>query len=1055
MAIVISQGIFLWADLLTDLTGSGSDNGISTDQIAWAEDQSNWYYCVTVAASTSTWTALSGGGSAELGAAVEDTGATNPALMDATFTWQIAQTQSLTFENATSNNDLLILAPASGADVITLGHGYSVGAGDTVNVNSQTFTVNSTAITLEYATWPASDGVSGQTLTTNGAGALSWATGGSDSGIPGNIYDDLLFYMDAADRNSYPGSGTSVTDLMGNATSGTITNATFADGAFNFDAVSDDISFTKPAALDDIFAAGGTLMVWIRLADDGQAANGVILDTSDDADAGYTVSTVGASAGHVSIRFQRNWSGSTGGTWTTDTQEQPWTGSNDDVVHKGAWTSVAIQYSDTDSANQPTFYINGTAVTNTQNTSASGTAQSDSGNPITIGNIGTGLDRCLDGQIGVILLWDRTLNADEIQRAHSAFSARFGQGMRGGDGRLIGSGSFADISGQDIWIRGGDSHSTTNSEAEGGHIYIHAGDHLGGGNAAAGRIHIRSGDGGGNVTGSGDILIETGVSALGNALTIRQATLNTGNTPDPITIQGADNDGSGNAGAIFIRAGANTSAGDTAGAVTVRGGDGGDNGGTAIFGGAATFRAGDGVGRGGGDCTVRGGDGGSGNGGDMTMRGGDAQAGNGRGGRVFIDAGDGSGNGSGSTGGGNVEITAGSNITGNNITAGDVIITTGTNAGANFTGQGAGAFTVTTGNQSNSGSATNSPGGDATFTLGSSAKTATSSPGGSFTVTCGDGVANSANSRGGSVAMTGGDVTGTTAGAVAGGLTFTGGQATGAAGTSGSVTCAGGAAGFSGGTAGDFTGSGGAGNSSVGGDANLTGGGGSGANAGGIALIQGGSGGSTGSGGAAQVIGGTGGGSSGNGGVVNVDGGDASAGTNGDGGDVLVTGGSSDGTGTPGEITMTTDDTTAPVGIRTTSGFAGTECEHLTYGAQDTVTAGTTNQTVVTLGTLDTDGQNLKVMVDVTAVDDADDSNFIGFTYKQFFYRDGGTVSTIGAFDNQSAAVGPTNFPTDVSFNVAVSGNNILLRVTNGSSVDNYDLNIAVCWKRQEGGFSS
>jgi len=181
MAIVFSEGIFLWADLLTDLTGAGTNDGITTDQIGWAEDQNNWYYCTAAAAGSSTWAALATGGASELGTAVENTGATNPALMDATFTWQIAQTQNLTFENATSNNNLLVVAPASGADTVTLGWGFSTGGGDTVFVNSQTFDVNSTGITLNYATWPAADGTASQVLTTDGAGALSWAAAGGNT----------------------------------------------------------------------------------------------------------------------------------------------------------------------------------------------------------------------------------------------------------------------------------------------------------------------------------------------------------------------------------------------------------------------------------------------------------------------------------------------------------------------------------------------------------------------------------------------------------------------------------------------------------------------------------------------------------------------------------------------------------------------------------------------------------------------------------------------------------------------------------------------------------
>jgi hypothetical protein len=61
MAIVRASTNFLWATELTDLTGAGSDDGITVEQIAWAEDQDNWYYCTAVAASTSTWSALTTG----------------------------------------------------------------------------------------------------------------------------------------------------------------------------------------------------------------------------------------------------------------------------------------------------------------------------------------------------------------------------------------------------------------------------------------------------------------------------------------------------------------------------------------------------------------------------------------------------------------------------------------------------------------------------------------------------------------------------------------------------------------------------------------------------------------------------------------------------------------------------------------------------------------------------------------------------------------------------------------------------------------------------------
>lgn len=46
------------ATLLTDLTSIGSDDGVTSDVVAWAVDQSNWYYPDTIAAGSSTWIAM-------------------------------------------------------------------------------------------------------------------------------------------------------------------------------------------------------------------------------------------------------------------------------------------------------------------------------------------------------------------------------------------------------------------------------------------------------------------------------------------------------------------------------------------------------------------------------------------------------------------------------------------------------------------------------------------------------------------------------------------------------------------------------------------------------------------------------------------------------------------------------------------------------------------------------------------------------------------------------------------------------------------------------------
>ena len=69
------------------------------------------------------------------------------------------------------------------------------------------------------------------------------------------VTDDLVFYVDAANKRSYPGSGTTVNNLMGSDT-GTLTNGTaFSSdnkGYFDFDGTNDYIDFGD----NDIYTFG-------------------------------------------------------------------------------------------------------------------------------------------------------------------------------------------------------------------------------------------------------------------------------------------------------------------------------------------------------------------------------------------------------------------------------------------------------------------------------------------------------------------------------------------------------------------------------------------------------------------------------------------------------------------------------------------------------------------------------------------------------------------------------------------------------------------------------
>ena len=155
----------------------------------------------------------------------------------------------------------------------------------------------------------------------------------------------------------------------------------------------------------------------------------------------------------------------------------------------------------------------------------------------------------------------------------------------------------------------------------------------------------------------------------------------------------------------------------------------------------------------------------------------------------------------------------------------------------------------------------------------------------------------------------------------------------------------------------------------------------------------------------------------------------------------------------PVTISSTTSTWAVATGYQTT-GAAGSQPQQFASTQQFTLTPPTTNSLVATLGTLDTNGQNMKVIVKVTGVDDALDTNFIAYTYEQVFYRQTGTVSSVGVFDNQTNSTGVAEFTGNVSFNVTAVGDDIRLRVSNSSSTATYSLNTAYFWTIQEGGYA-
>lgn len=230
--------------------------------------------------------------------------------------------------------------------------------------------------------------------------------------------------------------------------------------------------------------------------------------------------------------------------------------------------------------------------------------------------------------------------------------------------------------------------------------------------------------------------------------------------------------------------------------------------------------------------------------------------------------------------------------------------------------------------------------------------------------------------------------------------------------------------------------------------------------------LGGGTTGTTGDGGSVTVFGSGGGSTSGNGGSVTINGGDVNSGTPGavaitggdatgsdDGAAVTITGGDSS-TGTPGSVELRTTEETASVNVRTQSTFTGTVHEHLTFGDQVSLSPGS-NVNLVTLGTIGATGRNMKFEVYVTGVDNGSTGDVNSHRFIQTYFRTAAVTALTAHLSDGQNSGGAANFATDVTYNLFISGNDIILRAFNGSSITTYTANICVWWNRQEGGFTS
>jgi hypothetical protein len=215
---------------------------------------------------------------------------------------------------------------------------------------------------------------------------------------PKVVTNGLVLSLDAADRNSYPGSGTLWNNLSVNVNNGTLTNGpTFSstnNGNIVFDGTNDYIAFTDSGLIPTV---GLTVSAWFKTT----VADRWLVDKAAGGNiSGYCLR--GTSGGSMQIAI---------GSIAT---------SGGPVITGGTWIQAVGTWIPSTSIN---FYQNGIQYSSVI-VSVPASITDPSAN-LQVARRATNVDYW-NGSVAQVLIYTRTLSADEILQNYEAQKSRFG-----------------------------------------------------------------------------------------------------------------------------------------------------------------------------------------------------------------------------------------------------------------------------------------------------------------------------------------------------------------------------------------------------------------------------------------------------------------------------------------------------------------------------------------------------------------------------------------------------------------------------------------------------
>ena len=234
------------------------------------------------------------------------------------------------------------------------------------------------------------------------------------------VTDGLVFAVDAANYESYPGSGTTWSDLAGDNGGSLVNNPSYDTtngGVFTFDGVDDYLTTGYDDFTPDL-SSGHTLDIWMKTSMTARSEPFGFLNQSDSLAYRFKINTEANSSTYSSGKA---------GLYLRATSGQIFSFDCDAGINDGSWHNICFVVNNAGS-HSANAYLDGSSISTTTRQNTSPTSWGTSSYPAWVGavnNRGATLVP-LNGSIAQVKAYNRALSADEITQNYNALKSRFG-----------------------------------------------------------------------------------------------------------------------------------------------------------------------------------------------------------------------------------------------------------------------------------------------------------------------------------------------------------------------------------------------------------------------------------------------------------------------------------------------------------------------------------------------------------------------------------------------------------------------------------------------------